>query len=37
MRSMNRVLEQALQGLGEGRGVYHSEADFQFALAWKLS
>ncbi len=36
MGSMNRVLQQALQGLGEGRGVYHSEADFQFALAWEI-
>lgn len=34
---MNSVLEQALQGLGEGRGVYHSEADFQFALAWEIN
>lgn len=35
MGLMNKVLGQALQGLGKGRGVYHSEADFQFALAWE--
>ncbi len=33
---MDKVLTQALASLGEKRPVFHSEADFQFALAWEI-
>ena len=33
---MKAIIERALSELGKMRPVFHSEADFQFALAWTI-